>query len=305
MTNSLGIAALFETDRSRHELVFRYEDNGLAHKSYLGTNEVVRTHINPADYTSGRFFVLPDANITNLQVYLEDPAGTVPATSIGGAFGMFRKANLDQIAVYDLQAGTLFLREKPVGRVLVTYTKGGATVGDASLGQQCRLCSDYSRSADSGTTRSNSTGMPQRLHATELQQHDVRQWPRRRRRHPLHHRRHRLPPAVATRLLLALRAAEPVRRDRRGQQRELDGRNDCRNTGDHRASRHLLALHAFTEQKRRDHPRRQPGSRRRSGRLERPRLREPLPVRRHTARATPTSTGSAPTQSRPTPRSTS
>ncbi|HUX13032.1 MAG TPA: hypothetical protein VMW87_08370 [Spirochaetia bacterium] len=150
VTNSLGIAALFETDRSRHELVFRYEDNALAHKSYLGTNEVVRTHINPADYTSGRFFVLPDANITNLQVYLEDPAGKVPATSLGGASGMFRKADLDQIAVYDLQAGTLFLREKPVGRVLVTYTKAGFTVGNASLGQNAAYALDSNGAPDSG-----------------------------------------------------------------------------------------------------------------------------------------------------------
>ncbi|MFO8065455.1 MAG: hypothetical protein R6V29_12600, partial [Spirochaetia bacterium] len=128
---SPGISAAFETQRSDHELLVRYEPSEEQRKIFYGLNEARETRIGPEEYERGRFFVLPDAEVENLTLYLEDDEGNISA-----AGSRWREADLDSAAVYSAEKGIVYLREKPEARVAVHYTKGGNTVGDPGLGDE-------------------------------------------------------------------------------------------------------------------------------------------------------------------------
>jgi hypothetical protein len=119
-----GAQAAFTTQRSDHELLVRYEPSEEQRKVFYGLNEATEKRIDPADYITGRFFVLPDDKVEDLTLYIEDAEGTVSA-----AGSTWREAQLDAEAVYSAEEGFIYLREPARARVAVHYTKGGSAVG--------------------------------------------------------------------------------------------------------------------------------------------------------------------------------
>jgi len=129
--NTPGASALFETTRSSHEALLRYEASASERMTFIGMNELREERVEPGSYIRGRFFVLPDGDVEELRLYLEDATGSI----VGEDGRRYRQADLDAEAVVSRSAGTLQLREAAAGQVVVSYSKGGLQVGDAGLGQ--------------------------------------------------------------------------------------------------------------------------------------------------------------------------
>ena len=128
---SPGLSALFQTDRSRHEVLLRYDPSLPQKKTFVGRNEVEEFRIGPPGYVKGRFFVLPDTDPDFLELYIEDRDGSVPED--GPPARRYRRAtNFDYS--YSPTDGTVTLTKAAAGRVLVYYEKGGQPVGAAGLG---------------------------------------------------------------------------------------------------------------------------------------------------------------------------
>lgn len=129
--NTPGASALFETPRSSHEALLRYESSDSERMTFIGMNELREERIEPGSYIRGRFFVLPDGDVEELRLYIEDADGSV----VAGDGRRYRQANLDAEAVVSRSDGTVQLRDAAAGQVVVSYTKSGLPVGDAGLGQ--------------------------------------------------------------------------------------------------------------------------------------------------------------------------
>ncbi|MFN2311747.1 MAG: hypothetical protein ABR590_06795, partial [Spirochaetia bacterium] len=130
--NTPGASALFETSRSSHEALLRYEASGSERMTFIGMNELREERIEPGSFIRGRFFVLPDGDVEELRLYIEDADGSIVSEAPDRR--RYRQANLDAEAVVSRSAGTLYLREPAAGQVVVSYTKGGVAVGSAGLG---------------------------------------------------------------------------------------------------------------------------------------------------------------------------
>ena len=123
---SPGASALFETANTRHELLLRYEPTGTQSALFIGMNEVSERRIAPSRFIEGQYFVLPDDNVENLRVYIEDKDGSHTAqlhdsNGNGARTRFFREADLDEETRYSASEGYVFLREPAEGRVLVYY----------------------------------------------------------------------------------------------------------------------------------------------------------------------------------------
>ncbi len=127
-TDSMGGMALFNNDKSEHQLMIRYDPAEMQIKYYRGQYEVELSRIQLTDYIKGRYFILPDDNVDDLQVYIEDSSGT-----FNDGIHQYRIANSDD-AIISAEEGIIFLREALDVRVAVYYTKNGNSVGNVSLG---------------------------------------------------------------------------------------------------------------------------------------------------------------------------
>ncbi len=128
--NSIGASVLFKTDRARYEAMVRYEPSNFKSKTFIGSSQLLEQRINPGSYINGRFFYLPDANVSNLQVYIEDGTGT-----LRGSDGHYYRPATASDAVISASGGYVFFLKPLVGRAVVYYTVNGAAVGSTSLGQ--------------------------------------------------------------------------------------------------------------------------------------------------------------------------
>ncbi|MBN1696823.1 MAG: hypothetical protein JW881_04860 [Spirochaetales bacterium] len=130
--SSLGAEVLFQTPAATHELLLRYEYSEEKKKTFEGLREIEEIRFVPEQYMRGRFFLLPDSNVTDLSVYLED---NDKGTLSGSDGRTYRKATFDEV-VLDSAAGTVSLKEYRKGRILVYYKKNGYEVGtdDPGLG---------------------------------------------------------------------------------------------------------------------------------------------------------------------------
>lgn len=142
--NVPGMAAKFQSESTMHELLLRVESTLPSSQLFQGLNAVEERRIEPVNYVRGRFFVLPDGNISNLTVYLEDSEdGTVLDNGAAGfRRRRYRKLDLDTDLVYSLSDGTIALKEPAEGRLLVYYEKGGLPVGSTGLGQDALVADD-------------------------------------------------------------------------------------------------------------------------------------------------------------------
>ncbi len=125
---ALGASATLETERSRHELLFRYQRTSRVTKTYAGTSETEEVRLNPADFIRGRYFLLNDENIENAAVYLEHKDG-----SLVDGNGRRYKAASDFEAAVSAEQGFVSLSETPAGRVLIYYETGGSAPYTADL----------------------------------------------------------------------------------------------------------------------------------------------------------------------------
>jgi hypothetical protein len=128
--SSLGAEALFTTPTSRHELLLRYEYSEEVQKVFEGLYEIQDLRFKPEDYMQGRFFRLPDSDVTELAVYIED---NNKGTYTGSDGRKYRKATFDDV-VLDSTNGLVSLREIQKGRILVHYKKNGVAVGTDNPG---------------------------------------------------------------------------------------------------------------------------------------------------------------------------
>jgi hypothetical protein len=134
--SSLGAEALLGSGEARHELLLRSDNNEAGEAVYIGSNLVSEQELPLSGYIRGRFFKLPDANVEELVLYIEDPYGDVSgsdALSAGGRVYRYRRADLED-AFLDAGGGLVTLKQAAEGRVVVYYRKGAAEIGDASLG---------------------------------------------------------------------------------------------------------------------------------------------------------------------------
>ncbi|RKX80634.1 MAG: hypothetical protein DRP58_12965, partial [Spirochaetes bacterium] len=100
-------------------------------KYFIGQYEVDSSRTELTDYIKGRFFILPDDNVEDLKVYIEDSSGTY--TDLNSR--KYRLADSDD-AIISSEEGIVFFRNSLNVRAAVYYTKnsGTDTVGDGSLG---------------------------------------------------------------------------------------------------------------------------------------------------------------------------
>lgn len=129
--SSIGAEAEFLSGNSIHELLLRFDNNDEGKVTFIGHNEVTEERIQLNEFIKGCFFKLPDEDVDNLTVYIEDPDGNYTDSNDGKRY---RKAGLED-ATLDSERGLVILKEEPTGRVFVYYTKNGLDVGDSSLGR--------------------------------------------------------------------------------------------------------------------------------------------------------------------------
>jgi hypothetical protein len=128
-SSSLGAEGLLVGPRSRHQLLLRFDNDETGSLTYIGSNLVTEEEIELSGYLRGRFFKLPDAGVSGVEVYLEDPAGSY----VDDERRHYRLATAAD-GTLDTVEGTVSLVGPATGSVLVYYTKGGAEVGDGTLG---------------------------------------------------------------------------------------------------------------------------------------------------------------------------
>ncbi len=127
---SLGASARFTSGSSEHEVLLRYEPAEQQKKSYLGSSELIEEFIEPMEYVKGTYFILPDADVEQLEILIEDPEGL-----FSGSDGRYYRAVVPEDLVSSPLRGTVSLKRKVRSRILVYYTKGGIPVGSTSLGR--------------------------------------------------------------------------------------------------------------------------------------------------------------------------
>jgi len=124
-----GISAKFLTPKSNHEVLLRFDPTAPRKKVFQGQYEVSVQDIGLMDFIEGKYFILPDKEISNLAVYLEDRYGPVIGTD---GLDTQRRYRLARNAEYfvDTQNGLLELRAPHNGGIIVYYeNQNGAAVG--------------------------------------------------------------------------------------------------------------------------------------------------------------------------------
>ncbi len=132
--DSLGAYALMSTESTTHQAAVRYDPAQSEEVSYRGSNLIEEERLEVRDFVRGRFFVLPDDNVENLEVYLQDDSGIYD----DGAGRSYRRLDSSEMVVSSTE-GLVFLKEPAGGDVAVHYTKGGLPVGADTLGTNA-LC---------------------------------------------------------------------------------------------------------------------------------------------------------------------
>lgn len=128
-TDSFGGIVLFKNERSEHQFMMRFDPADMQIKNFIGKNEVDPVRLDLTDYTEGRYFILPDNNVTNLKIYIEDSSGIY-----SDGKHQYRLADSND-AIISAEEGIVFFRETLTVRAAVHYTKGGSSVGDPGLGR--------------------------------------------------------------------------------------------------------------------------------------------------------------------------
>ncbi len=123
--SSLGAEAELRTPSSSHQMMIGFDNNDSGEKLFIGQNEVEEQLISLDAYLKGRYFKLPDEDVDNLEVYVEDAED---GTLTGNDGRVYRKADLNDVVLNSAE-GYISLTDPQQGRVLVYYTKNGSPIG--------------------------------------------------------------------------------------------------------------------------------------------------------------------------------
>jgi hypothetical protein len=134
--NTPGIMASFETTRSRHEIMVRYDPTEMETKEFLGEYEIDGETLELSSFQDGQNFILPNTNISNLTVYQQSSTGEYT-----GSDGR-RYTSRDIAYTADLTDGFVNLQDASSGRVLVYYTQGGSPVGSSGISEDFIMTPD-------------------------------------------------------------------------------------------------------------------------------------------------------------------
>ncbi|MCK5735364.1 MAG: hypothetical protein KAH21_02755, partial [Spirochaetaceae bacterium] len=139
--NTPGIVAKFGTAKSEHELLIRYDPTEADKKLFQGEFEVKTQDIGLPDFIEGKYFILPDENISNVTVYLEDRLGTISGLDGHGTTRRYRLAEPAEYYV-DNASGLVVLDIPHEGQVAVYYDTGFGAVGSPGGGAAFIVPSD-------------------------------------------------------------------------------------------------------------------------------------------------------------------
>ncbi|MFP4564272.1 MAG: hypothetical protein ACLFRY_13290, partial [Spirochaetia bacterium] len=128
-SNSLGASAFMRSESTEHEVMIRYEPSETTTVTFLGNNRMEESLIGLPEYLSDRRFLLPDDDVEDLIIYIQDTEG--PLT--GGDGNRYRRLEPGEAYVSETDGLIEFVKPR-TGRVLVYYTRGGSPVGSAGLG---------------------------------------------------------------------------------------------------------------------------------------------------------------------------
>ncbi|MCK5249746.1 MAG: hypothetical protein KAJ98_07270, partial [Spirochaetaceae bacterium] len=132
--NTPGIVAKFATPKSEHELLIRYDPTEADQMVFQGQYEVNTQDIGLPEFVEGKYFLLPDTNVSNVIVYLEDRLGPITGTDGLGTQRRYRLAESVEYFV-DGESGIVVLNVPHDGQVVAYYDVGGTDVGDITLGR--------------------------------------------------------------------------------------------------------------------------------------------------------------------------
>ncbi|HOX13652.1 MAG TPA: hypothetical protein P5313_12725 [Spirochaetia bacterium] len=117
---SFGISALGRSDRGSAHFLVRYDQARRITQTWVGSREVTRTEYRPSEYVRGRWFMLPDQGVSDVELYIESSSGTI----IGSDTRKYRTMTADE---YSLSAATGRVDLKTAvgeGRRLLVYYPG-------------------------------------------------------------------------------------------------------------------------------------------------------------------------------------
>lgn len=76
-STSFGLSALGRSDTGSAHVLVRYDQARRVTQTWIGNREVSRAEYRPSEYVRGRWFTLPDQNVTDVELYIESSAGTL------------------------------------------------------------------------------------------------------------------------------------------------------------------------------------------------------------------------------------
>ena len=135
---SPGLSLDLKTAVSRHELVLRLEGSTPQRVRFIGNRRVDANRIELGAYIRGRFFVLPDDDISDLRLYVEAHDGAL----VGDDGRFYNRVDVEQSGFLSAADGQLELYEAPAGRLLAHYSVDGLTIGHPTLGREALYAED-------------------------------------------------------------------------------------------------------------------------------------------------------------------
>ena len=136
-TGTPGFLARFETSKSKHELLVRYDASSITRKTFQGNYEIQTSTIPLYDYIRGQYFILPDRNISNSIIYIENSNGSITGTDTAGRTRRYKRLEPAEYFI-NLREGTLNTPEPLKKALLIYYESPKGPVGDDSSPQNQR-----------------------------------------------------------------------------------------------------------------------------------------------------------------------
>ena len=132
--DSIGVAALFASERSRQEILLRLDRIENKKKVFIGNNEIIEAEIHLQSYLRGKLLILPDDNVDDLEILVETTPGdgNIVVTDIDGR--TYSRPAAGQVFA-SFEKGVVLLKQVADTRIIAYYHKNGHPVGDAAIGK--------------------------------------------------------------------------------------------------------------------------------------------------------------------------
>ena len=130
--DSIGLEGTLSLGESRHDIAIRYQPGGVVRRVFIGDNEARSESIEPGNYLGGRYFVLPDSGVSDVELFIESSNDSA-AQITDEAGRTYEPLDINDV-VLSSGSGVIEFPDALDRRVLVFYTKDGANVGTPGLG---------------------------------------------------------------------------------------------------------------------------------------------------------------------------